>query len=117
MRHPRIILETCPPAQMRYETVGDWFVNEDGDWVIRSIHEITDDNGFLVALHELVEMMLCKKAGITQHQVDDFDLAYTGEYEPGDEPTAPYRAQHRQAMLIEYLMANFLGHDDYGRIE
>lgn len=117
MRHPRIILETCPPAKMRYDTVGDWFVNEDGDLVIRSIHEVTDDNGFLIALHELVEVMLCRKAGVTQQQVDDFDMAFEGKGEPGDHPAAPYRAQHRKAMLVEHMMANFLGHDDYGRID
>lgn len=117
MRHQRIILETCPPAEMRYDTVGDWFFNEDGDLVIRSIHEITDDNGFLIALHELVEARLCLKAGIRQVDVDQFDMKFEGDSEPGDHPQAPYRAQHRKAMIVEHLMANFLGHTDYGRID
>jgi hypothetical protein len=117
MSHPRIILETCPPYNMRYDTAGDWFINDDGDFVIRSIHNILDCNGFLISLHELVEMFLCKNAEISQKMVDEFDLSFEGDGEPGDHPKAPYRAQHRQAMLVEHLVANFLGMADYGRVD
>lgn len=115
----RIIIEAKPEGEMRYSTSGDWFVDQVGDLRIQSIgiDPLAQDEAFLVALHELVEAKLCRHAGITEAEVDAFDLAFAGIGEPGDACNCPYRRQHRQAMLIEHLMANFLGRDMYGRIE
>jgi hypothetical protein len=90
----------------------------------------------LIALHELVEVKLCETDGITQQEVDDFDINFeegrekriaeagrattepgttTGEEaliaieEPGDQPDAPYREQHCFATGIERLLAARLG--------
>jgi hypothetical protein len=114
----RIVVEALPQSKMRYGTIGDWF-ERDGDVVIQAVgvDPLSHDEAFLVALHELVEMKLCAKAGITQKEVDAFDAAHKGDGEPGDEWNAPYREQHRKAMIIEHLMANFLGITDYGSIE
>ena len=62
-------------------------------------------------------MLLCRKRGITQKQVDDFDMSpeVSGlEGEPGDLPGAPYAKEHRFAMLVEHLMAHELGIEGYG---
>jgi len=97
---------------------GDWFVSDDGDIVIRSVgDEILSDETFLVALHELVEMKLCDKAGVSQKDVDGFDASYRGEGEPGDDENAPYRNEHRKACLFEFLMADMLGMAGYGTVE
>lgn len=118
----RIVIEAVPQNAMRppYSAspeAGDWFVNAEGDLVIRVIGETLDDpQPFLFALHELIEAKLCRVRGISQEAVDAFDAAFTGDGEPGDMADAPYRKEHRQAMLIEMLMANFLGLDDYGEI-
>ena len=114
----KIIIEALSHEAMRYDTLGDWFRDENGNMVIQTVgaDPITDDAAFLVALHELVEAKLCANAGITQAQVDEFDLAFEGEGEPGDSPDAPYREQHRKAMLIEHMMASFLGLTDYGAV-
>ena len=97
---------------------GDWFFNDDGDLVVRAIGtELKDPEVFLYALHELIEAYLCVQEGVPQAAVDNFDAAYSGCGEPGDEIAAPYRTQHRRAMLIEHLMAHFMGLDHYGTIE
>lgn len=98
---------------------GDWFTNEDGDHVVRTvgIDPIAHKEALLVALHELVESVLCFHAGISQEAVDAFDAAYDGDGEPGDDPRAPYRRQHRQACLVEFLVADMLGMPGYGRME
>jgi len=81
----------------------------------------TEDHLFLIGLHELIEVYLCKKRGITQKMVDDFDFSkseYCEEYdiEPGDMKECPYGKEHRVAMIIEHLMAHELGLTGYGVI-
>ena len=66
-----------------------------------------------------MEAILCQAHGVKEADVDAHDNLFESEDhaeedEPGDDPRAPYRTQHRQAMLIEHLMANFLGLTDYG---
>lgn len=71
----------------------------------------------LVALHELIEVLLCKKRGITTEEVDAFDKAFEAnresdnDDEPGDDPSAPYRREHFFATNIECLMSAELGVD------
>lgn len=119
-----IKIEFIPSAEQRYDTWGDWFYDEAGNLVIKVSNDIpelpTPEHQFLVALHELVEVKLCEKRGITQKQVDDFDMspaALECEGEPGDLPDAPYRKEHRFAMIVEHLMAHELGLTGYGTIQ
>ena len=117
---PRIIIETKAPDAMRYNTLGDWFTNGEGDLVVQVSSldgEPLDDDNFLIALHEFVEAKLCREAGISQETVDEFDREFTGDGEPGDARESPYRQQHRRAMLIEHLVADWLGLADYGKVE
>ena len=111
-----IKIETIPHASQRYPSVGDWF-DKDDVLNIKVSEELPDKEAFLVALHELVEVMLCKDRGITEEQVDEFDMEYEknrpdgDESEPGDDPKAPYRKEHFFATNIERLMAAELGVD------
>ena len=121
----QIIIRRIPQEEQRYETLGDWFVDPDGTIQIKSTDD-DEDVAFLIALHELCEYWLCKHHGVTVEAVDKFDFEWTknhpeypcveGCVEPGESPLAPYHEEHRHAMLIEHLMANFLGMTDYGVI-
>lgn len=105
-----IRIETIPHEQQRYTTVGDWFYEPDGTLVIR-VSKLSDNKReFLIALHELIEVKLCEAAGITQVEVDYFDMvefsyAEHPDEEPGDNPHAPYRRQHCIATGVERLIA------------
>jgi len=131
----KIIIEMVPATKMRLAAYrdqgrGDWFIAPNGNIHIQysSAEDIydnddnlilrpgfmDDDDAFLLVLHELIEMKLCMKDGVTQGAVDAFDANFKGEGEPGDDPAAPYRVQHRKACLIEFLMASFLGKHDHG---
>lgn len=72
---------------------------------------------FLVALHELIEMSLCKFAGISFKSIDNFDKDFEqlrqpgDESEPGDDPKAPYAKQHLLATGVEKIVAAELGVD------
>lgn len=113
----KIIIEATSPENQRYDTLGDWF-EENGNFIIRVNGDdpMDDDEAFLIALHELVEAKLCRARQISQTRVDAFDMAFQGDGEPGDDPAAPYRREHRFAMLIEHLMAHELGLKDYGAV-
>lgn len=98
----------------RYPTVGDWLF--EGNTLVIRVSK-TEDQRYqqLVALHELVEALLCNQRGISQQAVDDFDLAYKGEGEPGEDDDAPYRDEHEYATSIELGTALMMGvnWDDY----
>jgi hypothetical protein len=116
----RIDIRFIPKSEMRpgIDGWGDWY------WVkdtlhIRSLSDEPECDPFLVAFHELAEAWLCRDKGISVEDVDAFDAAFVApdddpDAEPGDHPDSPYRVQHRQAMMIENLMALFLGITDYG---
>lgn len=113
----KIIIETIPHEQQRYTTVGDWFYEPDGTLRIK-VSQLPDHRReVLVAVHELVEVLLCKEQGVSQQDVDEFDLAFEqarlegNEDEPGDLTDAPYRKQHCFATGIERLLAAELGVD------
>lgn len=114
----RIVIETIPHDQQRYDTVGDWHRGADGTVHIK-VSELPTKNAlfpekfaFLVALHELVEWALCESAGITTSKVDTFDwdwVPHDGIEEPGDDADAPYFEQHQMASGIERTVAAALG--------
>lgn len=147
----KILIETIPHKEQRYETVGDWQWVRQHEYRAANIwnaeQHCTHCTGtpreneaiggecpdapptlricvsqmselryeWLVAIHELVEAILCEKAGITPAQVDEFDMNYSPQVgdpvEPGDSSFAPYHRQHRFASIVEELVAMELGVD------
>src|ERR1035437_2066499 len=103
-----ITIKTIPQSEMRNPSqLGDLFYDADG----LQIRAVEGEDATLIVFHELCEAILCKRAGVSQLAVDVFDESsakYCDEHdmENGDLPTAPYRLQHRQSMLIEHLMAS-----------
>ncbi len=94
----------------RYETAGDWYDAPDGTLAIR-VSDLGDPRfTTLLAIHELVEALLCRFRGIPVEAVDAWDQAYA-DGEPGDDPRAPYHREHRFAELVERLLAHELGVD------
>lgn len=109
-----IIIESIPHQDQRYSTCGDWYydngtlhikVSKMSDWRYEA----------LVAVHELVEVLLCEHAGVNQATVDAFDMQFElnrepgNEDEPGDDNDAPYRSQHCVATGIERILAAEMG--------
>lgn len=102
----------------RYETIGDWLFDGNGDLQIR----VSDMGNWkyecLVALHEAIEALLCKDRGIEEEAVSKFDIDFEvmrkiepkliGDMEPGDMPTAPYYSEHQFATSIEKMIAKEL---------
>jgi hypothetical protein len=109
-----ITIETVPAAKMRYPTAGDWQFKADGSLHIAVARMSNRRYEFLLALHELVEAMLCEEAGVSQAAVDAFDVGYEkrrkpgDDSEPGDAAGAPYRPEHVIASVTERLAADLL---------
>lgn len=128
----KILIETIRHEDQRYDTCGDWTVSPTGNWHISvsSLHNWRRE--VLIAIHELIEMALCRHKGISTKDVDDFDVDYqrklqhlaecndgtacrdanheqlrkeTSAEEPGDSKLAPYYKQHQIATGIERLLA------------
>ena len=116
----KITIETIPHKEQRYETCGDWTFDKDGNLNMF----ISDMKNWkyeaLVAVHELVEVLLCKDRKISQKTVDAFDINFEKERakglhdeedEPGDDPKSPYRKEHQFATDLEFLLAHQLNVD------
>lgn len=115
----KIEIEFIPADKQRYDTLGDWYWDDDQTLRIFASDDDGEDAAFLVAFHELAEAWLCRKADVSEEDVTSFDLAFLPpnddpDAEPGDDPDAPYKYQHRQAMMLEMMMALFMGKIDYG---
>jgi len=111
----RILIESVPHDQQRYETCGDY--TSDGETLTIKVSHTLDDYDFLIAVHELVEAYLCQKRGISGEVIDAFDMAYEAKRpegntdEPGFDNDCPYRREHRFATGIERQIARELGVD------
>ena len=108
----KITIETIPHSDQRYNTVGDW-TGSAGSQLSIKVSGCDDWRmECLVAVHELVEAILCEHANVSANEVDNFDLAWTphdGLVEPGEDADAPYYGQHLRATALEKRLATYLG--------
>ena len=114
---PEIVIKIIPHFQHRYNTIGDYYEESEGKWVIK-VSELGDARyEFLVVLHELVEWFLLWLRGVKEETVTAFDLWWEEEAkkgniqcdEPGCDPRAPYYWEHLFATLVEKIVALLLG--------
>lgn len=122
----KITIETIPHKDQRYPTVGDWqWIGPTQDDLIIRVSNMNDPEfEFLVALHEMIEAKLCQIDGVTEQEVDEFDMEFERNRtldnmeEPGNDPNCPCYQQHFFAECIERLLAQKLGVDwnEYDKI-
>lgn len=119
----RIVIESIPHNHQRYPTAGDWQINP----VTRDITILVSETGvdvynYLLALHELAEVIWCIMHGVSQHEVDAWDIHHENmreadptnpqfQREPGDNLMAPYYPGHRLGDIVERLMVFALNAD------
>jgi hypothetical protein len=127
-----IVVQTIAHERQRYPTAGDWqFFSGDarlasGDHLVVSVSNVENwKHEALLGVHELIEALGCKSAGISTDAVDAFDIAYEQartkgiaapcgcalQDEPGDDTHAPYHAQHVAATAVEMKLATLLNVD------
>src|SRR6266436_2132854 len=106
----KIVIEMIPHKTQRYPTLGDYWIDENGDWQIRVSRMSDYRSEVAVALHELFEMASVINKGIPIEDIDAFDIMFekereAGEHadgdEPGYDPRSPYVSEHFFAERIE----------------
>lgn len=111
-----ITIKTIPHSEQRYDTTGDYYEKDSA--LEFKISELTDPRyEMLIAVHELIERLLCQQRGITDAEIDKFDMLYEElrkanfpvEVEPGNDLAAPYFKEHRFATQVERMLADQLG--------
>ena len=108
----RIIIDFIPQSEQRYETVGDWFYSDDETLVLKISKMDDERHEQLIAVHELVEALVCNIHEVSQEAVDAFDMGAGKDLDdPGDSPDAPYHAEHMLASAVERIMASAFGAD------
>ena len=112
-----IRIKTIPHSEQRYNTCGDYFVDEEGVMQFR-ISDLGDSIKELgILIHELIESFLCILRGIKWDDIDKFDKEFEANREegdlsePGNSPLAPYYGEHRFAENIERQLLHESGVD------
>lgn len=108
----KITIETIPHDQQRYPTAGDWLIDAAGNIAIRVSETGNWRYDAAIGIHEAVEALLCRDAGISQADVDAFDVGFEDNrqefgkpsHEPGDDSAAPYAREHCLATAVERLL-------------
>jgi hypothetical protein len=110
-----IKIKTVEHKDQRYDTVGDWYYTSEGNLVI-NVSNLGDwRKEALIAVHELIECILCRERNISEEEVTDFDITFENnrkpgnKNEPGDDLNAPYHYEHQFASIIERAIALELG--------
>ena len=120
MKHlQNISIRVIPHKDQRYDTVGDY--QKLGNVTSITISKSMADYEFLVTLHELIELYLITRKGISIKDIDNFDMQFeemrlnyphiVGDKEPGDDENAPYFFAHKIATEFERKMAEYLNID------
>lgn len=117
-----IVAMIIPQVEQRYGTLGDYFQNEKYphiDQYRMSNFSKVEDNpvtarmyAIAVLVHELVEFEQCKRDGVPEQLITDFDMAFEmlgKPGEPGDDPEAPYFHQHQRATFVERAVISAFG--------
>jgi len=98
---------------LRNNCPGDYYETPDGDWNILAVQMKNPHHSEPILIHETIEAMLIRAAGIPEPVVDAFDAYFevlrkfgvVGEDdEPGDHPSAPYFKQHQLCAHIERIV-------------
>jgi hypothetical protein len=122
----KIFMEVIPHAKQRYETVGDFYNDVEGNLRIY-VSELKglEHNKYelLVMIHEFIEVLLTKYHGVEEETISKFDIRFERDRkegnvdEPGDDPNSPYKEEHCIATSVERLMCALLQCDwkDYER--
>jgi hypothetical protein len=114
-----IDVEVIPHSAQRYPTCGDWqwetvseYDPQTGEYKDLGSEKLMvniSDTGnnwsnLLVAIHEIVEAVLCKWANISEKEVDDWDMSHLDSDDPGSLEGCPYYLQHTIATSIEVIL-------------
>lgn len=104
-------IEFIPHGFQRYDTVGDFWIDENLTLQIRMSDMKNTSYNCLVAIHEFVEWMLTDIRGLAEQDIMAFDKKNPDSDDPGFLFDAPYKREHTFATSIEMMICAFAGID------
>ena len=121
------LMRVIPHKFQAYETVGNYAWTDDGVLVIFVSDLGNEDYEHAIFLHEFIEASLCKKRGIKEEDITNFDTRFEKDRlkglhsktaEPGNSPKAPYHREHLFATKLEKMFIKELGYKwkDYDKL-
>jgi len=111
------IIATIPHKEQKYDTVGNYWTDREGNLQIRVSDLQNPKMEMLIVIHELIEKMLVDHAGISDDDITAFDEKFEKKRlsgnidEPGDDKNCNYKKEHCIATGIERIMCSLLGVD------
>ncbi len=107
-----IFIKQIKHQDQQYDTIGN-YRKFNGLYMIEVSKQKgyceTDEEVQAVALHEMIEMLLCAKRGISIEKITAWDLKHEkDEREPGEIKGAPYFKEHAFANKLEKLFLDEL---------
>lgn len=102
-------------SQMRYSTVGDYYLKEDGTLKFEIVDTGSSFFNKMILIHEMIEQSLCEFRGLPNDTIDKFDFQFELDRkngnidEPGFDPDAPYNKEHTLATSVEMMMCALSG--------
>ena len=106
---PKFEISAIDNNEQAYNTVGDYGETKPGHWWIKTSKFSSQIYELALAVHEMIELVLCLKAGITDEDILAFDKAHPEDDNPGQLKDAPYHKQHMIAEQIENLIIVMCG--------
>lgn len=102
-----ITIKAIPHNEQRYNTVGDWYFDEQtGKDIEIKVSDTGDDHmNQLIMIHELIEALLCQANGISATIVDAWDKEHEDHPDPGSIPKCVYYREHMVSTMIERTLA------------
>lgn len=113
-----IHIKTIDHSLQKYETVGNYWYDDDEILQIRVSNMNSRRFETLVAIHELIEQFITECNGISEEEITNFDIAFesarklglrTETEEPGFAETAPYRLAHSFSTGVELAICGMTG--------
>jgi hypothetical protein len=113
-----IYVKTIAHNEQRYNTVGDYYTNDEGQDQLRVSEDTDHVYEMAVILHELVEMCWARDHGVGNDIIDAFDNEFeqlirdgkeSEDAEPGDHPDCPVYEGHQMASVIERAFITMMG--------
>lgn len=122
-----IDIKSIPFKDMPYPSLDGYWDNPDGSVSFRTCSEMSEQGQFLVLIHAMTEYFMCKFKGISEPDIQAWDLkieelikqgklsidedpGYSIIIDPTGAPIqSPYRDQHHLSTAIEALLLPFVG--------
>lgn len=102
----QINIQIIPHGCQRYNTYGDYWIDERGILQIRVSEFENPDSALYIVIHEILEAWRCAKKGISFQAIDAFDLDHQETDDPGLLKCAPYHFEHMQSDQVERLLCH-----------